>query len=262
MHAFPQVSLWKQSSADFISLAGVSGDAASSSLYYERHSGPQLVFLLLVLLGPRGQHTPCLRLPEMICLGLPHSYSVPWVFWPVFTSWFHTGRGQILMLPQPQPDPPSVWEITPSLPGAGWMVTAHRHHRSRIRALSHHALALVLLLSCRNGLTHFLIRRGSTKPDTDLLHTCSYSTCCWKIPLTAVHVPAPPRDAQAFRPGTSIPNGTRCVYTKLVKRHKAAVPNTTVSSVLLVFSCIRVVSVRYSSCCMTFSVDSLLLFIS
>lgn len=71
MHAFPQVSLWKQSSADFISLAGVSGDAASSSLYYERHSGPQLVFLPLVLLGPRGQHTSCLRLPEMICLGLP-----------------------------------------------------------------------------------------------------------------------------------------------------------------------------------------------
>lgn len=44
-----------------------------------------------------------------------------WIFWHCFTSWFHIGRGQILMLPQPQPDPHSTWVIAPPLSGDGWM---------------------------------------------------------------------------------------------------------------------------------------------
>ena len=139
-----------------------------------------------------------------------------------------------------------------------WMIS---HHRCT-STLSYHALALVFLLFFMNGLTHFLILRGSMKQDTNLLHMCSYSTCCWKILLTVVCVPTASREVQAFCPGISTPNWTHCVYTKLVKRHKAAVQNTAMNSMLLVFSCILVLQVQYISCWMTFKVDSLLLFIS
>lgn len=114
---------------------------------------------------------------------------------------------------------------------------ARCHHTSSIGGLSYHALALVLLLSFMNGLTHFLILRGSMKQDTNLLHMCSYSTCCWKTLLTLVCFPTASRDAQAFCLGISTPNQTHCVHTKLVKRHKAAVQNTAMNSILLAFSC-------------------------
>lgn len=112
-----------------------------------------------------------------------------------------------------------------------------------------------------NGLTQFLILRGSTKQDANLLHMCSYSTRR-TILLIVVCVPTASRDAQAFCLGISTPNRTHCLYTKLVKRHKAAVQNTAMNSMLLVFSCILVLPVWYISCWMTFKVDSLLLFIS
>lgn len=94
---------------------------------------------------------------------------------------------------------------------------------------------------------------------TCLLHTCTYSTCCWQVLLTVVHVPAASRDAQAFCLDISTPNGIFCVHIKLVKWHRASVQNSRMNSVS---SCIFVLPIQCISCWMTFRADSLLLFIS
>lgn len=176
--------------------------------------------------------TYCFRFPDIIYPEPAHSYSVSRMFCLRFMTWFHTRSRQILALSQTQLDSHSAWMLIP-----GYCNT----------------------LFFMNGLTLSLIVQGSMEKDTNILYMCSYSSC-WKTLLTIVCVPTASRDAQAWGPGLSTPNWGHCVHTTAEKRHKAAIQNTPMNPVLLVFSC--TLPAWYISCWMTFKVDPFLLFLS